>query len=86
MMIVIPPKYSVSSIVGKMKANSGREARKRFEWLKKVYWKHNVFWSPGFFSSTVGVDEATVKKYVEFQEKADKEQLRFDFSPEGPRV
>ena len=79
MVCVIPPKYSVSAIVGKMKSNSSREARKQFPWLSKVYWKHNIFWSPGFFSSTVGVDEATVKKYVEFQEKLDKEQLRFSF-------
>jgi len=77
MIVVIPPKYSVSSIVGKIKANTSREIRQRFD-LKEVYWG-NVFWSKGFFSSTVGIDEEVIKRYVEFQEKVDKEQLQLEF-------
>ena len=78
--VVIPPKYAVSAIVGKIKANTSREIRHRFPWVKKVYWR-NEFWSPGFFSSTVGIDEAVIKRYVEFQEKIDKGQfkLQLDF-------
>ncbi len=71
---VIPPKYAVSAIVGKIKANTSREIRQRFPEIKKVYWRHE-FWSPGFFSSTVGIEEAVIKRYVEFQEKVDKGQL-----------
>ena len=73
--IVIPPKYSVSSIIGKIKANTSREIRKHFEWIRKMY-RRNEFWSPGFFSSTVGIDEEVIKRYVEFQEKMDKGQLQ----------
>jgi hypothetical protein len=40
-----------------------------------VYWR-NEFWSVGFFSSTVGIDEAVIQRYVEFQEKVDKGQLK----------
>ena len=72
--VVIPPKYAVSAIVGKIKANTSREIRQGFPWVKKVYWRHE-FWSPGFFSSTVGIDEAVLKHYVEFPEKVDKGQL-----------
>ncbi len=72
---VIPPKYAVSAIVGKIKANTSREIRQRFPWVKKVYWR-NEFWSVGFFSSTVGIDEAVIKRYVEFQEKVAKGQLK----------
>ena len=72
---VIPPKYAVSVIVGKIKANTSREIRQRFPWVKKVYWR-NEFWSPGFFSSTVGIDEAVIRRYVAFQEKVDKGQLK----------
>ena len=77
---IIPPKYSVSGIVGKIKANTSREIRKTFIWVKEIYYR-NEFWSPGFFSSTVGIDEDVIKKYVEFQGKADKGhiQLKFDF-------
>ena len=79
LIIIIPPKYSVSDIIGKIKANTSREIRNKFEWIKKIYWR-NEFWSPGFFSSTVGIDEEVIKRYVEFQEKVDKGQLSFEFS------
>jgi len=73
--IIIPPKYSVSSIIGKIKANTSREIRKHFKWIRKIY-RRKEFWSPGFFSSTVGIDEEVIKQYVEFQEKMDKGQLQ----------
>ena len=86
---VIPPKYAVSAIVGKIKANTSREIRQRFPWVKKVYWR-NEFWSVGFFSSTVGIDEAVIRRYVEFQEKVDtgqlKLQLDFGFGSPVPRA
>jgi REP-associated tyrosine transposase len=75
MVIIIPPKYSVSSIIGKIKANTSRKIRQRFELISKMY-RRNEFWSPGFFSSTVGIDEEVIKRYVEFQEKIDKGQLQ----------
>ena len=77
LVIEIPPKYSVATIVGKIKQNSSRKIRERFEWLQKVY-KPGVFWSPGYFSSTVGVNEAQIKRYVQFQEKVDKNQLEME--------
>jgi putative transposase len=78
LIIVIPPKYSVSEIIGKIKANTSRKIRRRFGWVKNVYW-HNEFWSPGFFSSTVGINEEVIKRYIEFQEKIDKGQLHLPF-------
>jgi len=39
---------SVSDIVGKIKANTSRMVRKKFEFIKEIYWR-NEFWSPGFF-------------------------------------
>ena len=75
---VIPPKYSVSSMVGKIKANTSREIRKEFPWIKKVYWG-SEFWSPGFFSSTVGINEEIIKRYVEFQEKVDTGKIQLEF-------
>jgi hypothetical protein len=41
--------------------------------IKTVYWRNEFV---GFFSSTVGIDEAVIKRYVEFQEKVDKGQLK----------
>lgn len=77
LVLVIPPKYGVSSIIGKLKANSSSAVRETFAWVKQLY-TGNEFWSPGFFSSTVGVNEAQIKRYVEMQEKIDKGQLQLN--------
>ncbi len=86
---VIPPKYAVSAVVGKIKANASREIRQRFPAVTKVYWR-NEFWSIGFFASTVAIDEAVIQRYVEFQEKVDtgqlKLQLNFGFGSPVPRA
>ncbi|MBI5412132.1 IS200/IS605 family transposase [Candidatus Peregrinibacteria bacterium] len=80
LIMVIPPKYAVSKIAGEIKADPGREIREKFEWIRGKY-RNDVFWSPGFFSSTVGIDEESVRKYVEFQEKVDRGnyQLKLGF-------
>ncbi|WP_447969850.1 IS200/IS605 family transposase [Nitrospira sp. M1] len=76
--LVIPPKYAVSSIVGKMKANVSRQLRLRYPELKRTYWGA-VLWSPGFFSSTVGLNEAVIRRYVAHQEQVDKGHLQLAF-------
>ena len=78
LVIVMPPKYAVSAIGGKIKAHTSRELRQRFPWIKKTYWR-NALWSVGFFSSTVGVNEDVIKRYVEFQEKVDTGKLPLEF-------
>ncbi len=78
MVMVIPPKYSISSVMGKLKSQSSSELRKQFDWLGKVYWKENIVWSPGYFISSVGVDEKTIKHYVEYQGHQDSGQLQLE--------
>lgn len=50
---VIPPQDAVSAIVGKIKANTSREIRQRFPWVKQVCWR-NEFWSVGCFRLPLG--------------------------------
>ena len=76
MVMSIPPKYSISSVVGKLKSQSASQLRRKFSWLAKVYWNENIVWSPGYFVSSVGVDEETIKKYVELQGRQDSGQLQ----------
>ena len=76
MVMSIPPKYSISSVMGKLKSQSSSQLRKSFSWLTKVYWNENIVWSPGYFVSSVGVDEETIKKYVELQGRQDSGQLQ----------
>ena len=75
MVISIPPKFSIASVIGQLKSQSASRLRRAFPWLAKVYWKENIVWSPGYFVSSVGVDEDTIRKYVEHQGKQDSGQL-----------
>jgi len=72
----IPPRYSISDVMGRMKSQSSSRMRKKFKWLRKVYWKENILWSTGYFVSSVGVDEETIKNYVERRGCQDSGQLR----------
>jgi len=78
MVMIIPPKYSVSDVIGRIKGMTGSKLRKKFSWLKKVYWKENIVWSPGYFVSTVGVDEEKILKYVQWQEHQDSGQAKLE--------
>ena len=64
---VVPPKYAVADIMGELKSRSAAILREKFDFLKKVYWRENVVWSPGYFVSSVGIDEAIIKHNREVQ-------------------
>jgi putative transposase len=53
--MIIPPKYSVSEVIGGLKGQSASKLRKKFTGLEKVCWKENLVWSPGYFVSTIGL-------------------------------
>lgn len=76
--IIIPPKYAVSEVVGRLKGQSASELRKKYQWLSKVYWNENIVWSPGYFVSTVGIDEQKIIKYVKYQQAQDSGQTKFE--------
>jgi putative transposase len=77
--MIIPPKYSVSEVVDVLKANTSREIKATFEFLKKVYWDGRGIWSKGYFVSTVGIEERVIQKYVEMQGKEDVGQAELEF-------
>ncbi len=78
MLIVIPPKYAVSDVIGEMKQFTASKLREKFTWLEKVYWKEQVVWSPGYFVSTVGLDEKAITEYVKWQGHQDSGQAKLD--------
>ena len=77
-LMVVPPKYAVADIIGELKSRSASILREKFDFLKKVYWRENVVWSPGYFVSSVGIDEAIIKHYVKWQGRQDSGQLRME--------
>jgi putative transposase len=74
MVMVIPPKYSISDCMATLKSQSASRLRKKFTWLEKVYWKENIVWSPGYFVSSIGINESIIKHYVEHQGRQDEDQ------------
>ncbi len=76
--MVIPPKYAVSGVMGRIKGMTASRLRKRFSWLKKLYTRENIVWSPGYFVSTVGIDEDKVLRYVRWQERQDSGQAKLE--------
>ncbi len=77
-LISIPPKYSVSSIVGYIKGKSAISIARNYFGKKKNF-SGMSFWARGYFVSTVGKDEDTIRKYIQNQEMEDKrvDQLTF---------
>jgi len=63
----IPPKYAVSTIVATLKGSSSKKLREKFNYLRAK----NVLWSVGYFVSTVGINESVIKRYIQYQEKQD---------------
>jgi len=78
-LLSIPPKMSVSEVVKSIKAKTGLYMRKKFPFLDKVYWDINGIWSRGYFVSTVGISESTIRKYIEMQGKEDSGQAKLEF-------
>jgi len=73
LVISIPPKYSVSSLMGFLKGKLALRLFHRYEKLGKQYWGRHL-WSRGYCVSTVGINEEQIRKYVKWQENRDKEQ------------
>lgn len=69
--IEIPPNISVSDAVGKLKAASSRYLRSKFKYIREIYIEKDGIWSVGYFSSTVGLNEERIKKYIDWQGKRD---------------
>jgi len=44
-----------------------------------VYWDGHGIWGRGFFVSTVGINEAIIRRYVRYQGEQDTEQAQLEF-------
>ena len=70
LLLSIPPKYSVSSFLGYLKGKSAMMIFERHSNLKYKFGNRH-FWSTGYYVSTVGLNEATIAKYIREQDKHD---------------
>ena len=70
LLLSIPPKYSVSQIMGYLKGKSEMMIFERHANLKYKFGNRH-FWAEGYYVSTVGLNTATIQKYIREQEKED---------------
>ena len=72
MLVRIPPKYSVSEIMGYLKGKSSLMIFEKHANLKYKYGNRH-FWCRGYYVDTVGKNTAAIKKYIQNQLKEDLE-------------
>ena len=70
LLLSIPPKYSVSEVMGYLKGKSAMMIFDRHSNLKYKFGNRH-FWAEGYYVSTVGLNEATITKYIREQENHD---------------
>ena len=70
MMLKIPPKYAVSEIVGYIKGKSAIAVARQFAGRKRNF-NGEKFWARGYAVSTVGFEEAQIRKYIHNQQQLD---------------
>ena len=76
MVLSVPPKYSISMVLGYLKGKSAIQIHRRVLGVKQGFTgKH--FWAVGYYVSTVGLDERTARQYVREQDILDR-QLELD--------
>ena len=70
MLVSISPRISVASFVGYLKGKNTLMMFYKHANLKYKFGNRH-FWAEGYYVSTVGLNEATIKKYIQEQEKSD---------------
>lgn len=77
MLISIPPKYAVSQVVGYLKGKSAIHIARNYMGRQRNFTGEH-FWARGYYASTVGIDEAVIRQYIQDQEQEDRriDQLR----------
>ncbi|MDI6754289.1 MAG: IS200/IS605 family transposase [Thermodesulfobacteriota bacterium] len=81
MLISIPPKYSVSQVVGFLKGKSAIQIVRVYLGKRKNFVGQH-FWARGYFVSTVGMNEETIRAYIKAQEKEDRRLDQMNLFPE----
>ena len=71
MCLRVPPKFSIAFVIGFLKGKSAVRIHRSIG-NRRVTGLH--FWSRGYCVSTVGLDEATIRKYIREQEKHEHQQ------------
>ena len=80
-LVSIPPKHSVSEVVGFIKGKSAIHIARTFAGRRRNFVGQS-FWARGYYVSTVGKDEESVRRYIQEQEEADRRLDQMDLFDE----
>ena len=72
LLVKVPPKVSISKLMGVLKGKTAIHVFNKFPHLKKKPYWGNHFWANGYCVDTVGVNEEIVRKYVKYQEATER--------------
>jgi len=67
----IPPNIAIADAVRVLKGSSSMVLRKRYKFIRDAYLGKDGIWSVGYFVSSIGLNEAQIKKYIAWQDKKD---------------
>ena len=81
LLVLIPPKISVSDLVGTLKGRTAIRVFNKFKHLKEKPYLGNHFWAKGYCVDTVGLSEEMIRKYIKYQERKDKLTSGDNFLP-----
>ena len=73
MLLSVPPKYSIAMTLGYLKGKSAIRIHREVLKTKGTLFGRS-FWARGYCVSTVGLDEAAIRKYIQEQEKHQRDQ------------
>lgn len=80
LLMEIPPDTNVAIVVKKIKWLTSVAFKKKFKFIREMYLNGSI-WGVGYFSSTIGLNETTITKYVKYQGQMDTpRQVRLGFS------
>ena len=71
MLIAVPPKYAVAQVMGFIKGKSAIHIARVYAGRRRNFVGQH-FWARGYWVSTVGKNEAAVRRYIQEQDKEDK--------------
>jgi putative transposase len=75
MLLSVPPKYAIAFAIGYLKGKSAVRVHRELLRTQGTLFGR-AFWSRGYCVSTVGLDEAMIKQYIQNQEKDERDQER----------
>jgi putative transposase len=77
MLLSIPPKYAVAQVLGYIKGKSAIHIARTYLGRRQNFTGQH-FWARGYYVSTVGRDEATIREYIKKQQAEDQRLDQLD--------